>query len=88
VRFIIVGAGIVGRSLAAELVGADAEIAVAVLEQHHGTPRGSTHYATRFIGIHNDVAVLSELVQPARIYRRYPVALTTVDNSRSPPRRG
>lgn len=59
---VIVGAGIVGVSAARELAGRPG-IRVTVLEQDAGDQRGSTAIAPGFIGIYNDMPILTELAR-------------------------
>lgn len=67
-RIIIVGAGIVGISLAHALTRAS-DLEITVLERDILEPRGSTTYAPGFIGLYNEVPVLTALAQEsAAIY--------------------
>lgn len=59
---IVIGAGIVGVSLAHALTQ-DHGIKVTVLERDTLEPRGSTTYAPGFVGLYNDVPILTELAQ-------------------------
>ncbi|NDL59022.1 FAD-dependent oxidoreductase [Phytoactinopolyspora sp. XMNu-373] len=56
---VVVGAGIVGISLAHALATRD--IGVTVLDRDAQEPRGSTAYAPGFVGLYNDVPVLTRL---------------------------
>lgn len=69
-RVIIVGAGIVGSALAAELSShEDCEVTV-VDQAPEGELRGSTGHAPGFVGILNETTVLTELAQDSvRAYR-------------------
>ncbi|WP_309082326.1 FAD-binding oxidoreductase [Zhihengliuella sp.] len=58
---VIVGSGIVGISLAHALAAKG--LSVTVLDRDRGTPRGSTAFAPGFIGLYNDVALLTELAR-------------------------
>ncbi|MGY1962568.1 NAD(P)/FAD-dependent oxidoreductase [Nocardia gipuzkoensis] len=58
---VIVGAGVVGCSLARELTAHD-DIEVTVLERgNRDTLRGSTGYAPGFVGLYNEAPVLTDL---------------------------
>lgn len=72
-RVIVVGAGIVGASVAAEL-GARIRGEVTVIEQApEGELRGSTGHAPGFVGILNEASVLTELARDSvRVYRELP----------------
>lgn len=59
---IVVGAGIVGVSLAHELAAYDG-VRVTVLEQAVDSPLGSTTFAPGFVGLYNDLPLLTELAQ-------------------------
>lgn len=67
-RIIIVGAGIVGISIAHALTRAS-DVEVTVLERDDREPRGSTTYAPGFVGLYNEVPILTALAQEsAAIY--------------------
>ena len=75
-RVIIIGAGIVGSSLARELAATRA-VEVTVLEAADGNDslRGSTGYAPGFIGIYNDAPVLTQLARDSvAVYEGFPHA--------------
>ncbi|MGO4785195.1 NAD(P)/FAD-dependent oxidoreductase [Cryobacterium sp. W22_MBD10_FK3] len=61
-RIVIIGAGIVGSSLAAELAS-DSSCSVTVLERDAVQPQGSTAYAPGFVGLYNDAPVLTNLAR-------------------------
>ncbi len=64
---IIVGAGIVGVSLAHALAARGVE--VTILDRDLGEPRGSTAYAPGFVGLYNDAPILTRLARDsAAIY--------------------
>jgi glycine/D-amino acid oxidase-like deaminating enzyme len=76
VRVIIIGAGIVGSSLARELAAVRG-VEVTVLEAADGNDslRGSTGYAPGFIGIYNDAPVLTQLAREStEVYAGFPHA--------------
>lgn len=58
---VVVGAGIVGVSLAHTLAARG--IGVTVLDRDAQEPRGSTAYAPGFVGLYNDVPILTELAR-------------------------
>lgn len=60
-RVLIVGAGIVGASLALTLSSRGAH--VTVLDRDAAEPRGSTAYAPGFVGVYNDEPVMTELAR-------------------------
>jgi len=60
-RILVIGAGIVGCSVAREL--ATDSTVVTVLERDDQAPRGSTAFAPGFVGVFNDVPVLTELAR-------------------------
>ncbi|RAX44118.1 FAD-dependent oxidoreductase [Arthrobacter sp. AQ5-06] len=64
---VVIGAGIVGVSVAREL--ARKGVSVTVLDRDAGEPRGSTAFAPGFVGLYNDVPILTELARAsAAIY--------------------
>lgn len=64
----VIGAGIVGISLAHTLTS-KADVRVTVLERDAEKPRGSTAYAPGFVGLYNDVPILTDLARAsATIY--------------------
>ena len=66
-KVVVIGSGIVGVSAARELASKD--IDVTVLDRDAGEPRGSTAFAPGFIGLYNDVPILTELARAsAAIY--------------------
>ena len=68
---VVVGAGIVGASVARELVGTG--FGVRVLERDLGPARGSTALAPGFVGLHNDAPVLTDLARSSlAAYRSMP----------------
>lgn len=67
-EFVVIGAGIVGVSIAREL-SARTGIRVTVLERNGDNPKGSTVFAPGFVGLYNDAPVLTELAKAsASIY--------------------
>lgn len=65
---VVIGAGIVGIAVAQALSRASG-VRVTVLERDVGAPRGSTTYAPGFIGLYNEVPILTALAQEsAAIY--------------------
>lgn len=65
---VVIGAGIVGISLAHALSGRPG-VKVTVLERDGQEPRGSTAYAPGFVGLYNDVPILTELArESAAVY--------------------
>ena len=60
-KVVVIGSGIVGVSLAHAL--AVRGVTVTVLDRDQGTPRGSTTFAPGFIGLYNDVSLLTELAR-------------------------
>ncbi|GII90395.1 NAD(P)/FAD-dependent oxidoreductase [Sinosporangium siamense] len=73
---VVIGAGIVGVSLARELAGL-AGIRVTVLERDPGEPRGSTTYAPGFVGLYNDAPILTELARAsANVYEKADTGFT------------
>ncbi|WJS92315.1 NAD(P)/FAD-dependent oxidoreductase [Microbacterium testaceum] len=68
---VIVGAGIVGVSVACALAGRG--VAVTVLDRDGGKQRGSTAFAPGFVGVYNDAPVLTELARASvDVYRELP----------------
>ncbi|WP_218714132.1 FAD-binding oxidoreductase [Arthrobacter sp. BF1] len=66
-KAVVIGSGIVGVSVAREL--ARKGIYVTVLDRDAGEPRGSTAFAPGFVGLYNDVPILTELARAsAAIY--------------------
>lgn len=63
---VIVGAGIVGVSLAHILASRGA--AVTVLDRDAGPPRGSTSYAPGFVGLYNDASILTRLARESAAF--------------------
>lgn len=64
---VVIGAGIVGLCVAGAL--ARKGIRALVLERDEGPPRGSTAFAPGFVGLYNDVPILTELARAsAAIY--------------------
>lgn len=59
---VVIGAGIVGICLA-DALSARADVTVTVLERDEGTPHGSTAYAPGFVGLYNDVPLLTDLAR-------------------------
>ncbi|WP_125777145.1 NAD(P)/FAD-dependent oxidoreductase [Antribacter gilvus] len=67
-KVVVIGAGIVGVSIARELAGRPG-VRVTVVERDEGRPRGSTTFAPGFVGLYNDTPVLTELARAsARVY--------------------
>lgn len=60
-RVVVIGAGIVGISVARDLAGRGVE--VTVLERDAEEPRGSTALAPGFVGVYNDAPILTELAR-------------------------
>lgn len=58
---VVIGAGIVGTSIARDLAGRGAE--VTVLDRDPAQPQGSTAFAPGFVGLYNDSTVLTELAR-------------------------
>ena len=75
-RVIIIGAGIVGSSLARELAaGRDVEVVVLEAADGDDSLRGSTGYAPGFVGLYNDAPVLTQLARDsAEVYDGFPHA--------------
>jgi glycine/D-amino acid oxidase-like deaminating enzyme len=66
-KVVVIGSGIVGVSLAHALAARG--VNVTVLDRDQGTPRGSTTFAPGFIGLYNDVPLLTELAgETASLY--------------------
>lgn len=64
---VVIGAGIVGLSVARELIRKG--VSVTVLDRTAGELRGSTAFAPGFVGLYNDVPILTELARAsAAIY--------------------
>lgn len=59
---VIIGNGIVGASIAHELSSREG-VRVTVLERDSAEPRGSTAFAPGFVGLYNDVPVLTDLAR-------------------------
>lgn len=67
-RTVVIGAGIVGCSVAREL--ATGSTVVTVLERDAHAPRGSTAFAPGFVGVYNDVSILTDLARRSvEVYR-------------------
>lgn len=67
-QIMIVGAGVVGTALAAELAALDG-FEVTVLERESGTPRGSTSLAPGLVGLYNEAPILTALArESAEVY--------------------
>jgi glycine/D-amino acid oxidase-like deaminating enzyme len=65
---VIVGAGVVGTAIAAELAALDG-FEVTVLERESGSPRGSTAFAPGLVGLYNEAAILTTLArESAEVY--------------------
>lgn len=60
-KVVVIGAGIVGLSLARDLAARGAD--VTVLDRDAEEPRGSTAVAPGFVGLYNDSSVLTELAR-------------------------
>lgn len=67
-QIVIVGAGVVGTAVAAELAVLDG-FEVTVLERESGAPRGSTSLAPGLVGIYNEAEILTTLArESAEVY--------------------
>jgi glycine/D-amino acid oxidase-like deaminating enzyme len=67
-QIVIVGAGVVGTAVAAELAALDG-FEVTVLERESGAPRGSTSLAPGLVGIYNEAEILTTLArESAEVY--------------------
>lgn len=66
-KVVVIGAGIVGTSLARELAARGVE--VTVLDRDAEEPWGSTRFAPGFVGLYNDSSILTELARDsAEVY--------------------
>lgn len=64
---VVIGAGIVGTSLARDLAARGVE--VTVLDRDAEESRGSTRFAPGFVGLYNDSSILTELARTsAEVY--------------------
>ncbi|MFC8799044.1 NAD(P)/FAD-dependent oxidoreductase [Promicromonospora sp. NPDC057138] len=67
-QIVIIGAGVVGTALAAELAALDG-FEVTVLEREAGAPRGSTSLAPGLVGLYNEAPILTALArESAEVY--------------------